>query len=167
MKENVLVIIKPDGMRKALVGNILSKFSEARLVMLAIGLQEVSLERAQEHYKHLRQKPFFNQIVHYLMGEFHDGEKVLAIIFKGENAIAKCRDIAGATNPEEADPASIRGAFGRITTQGLFENVVHVSSDGKEAEREIKLWFSPEEVSEEIFPTKEAAAKDAIRRVWA
>jgi nucleoside-diphosphate kinase len=56
------------------------------------------------------------------------------------------RKIAGATNPEEADPTTIRGAYGRITTKGVYENVIHSSSDPKDAEREIALWFKPEEI---------------------
>jgi nucleoside-diphosphate kinase len=65
---------------------------------------------------------------------------------EGKDAIAVCRRVAGATNPEEAHRRSIRGAFGRITQQGVWENLVHVSSDRKEARREIKLWFKGHEL---------------------
>ena len=81
------------------------------------------------------------EIVSYLTGDLHGKNPVVAMVFTGTNAVAKCRLIAGATNPEEADPKSVRGKFGRVTTRGVFENVVHVSSDDSEARREIALWF--------------------------
>jgi nucleoside-diphosphate kinase len=96
----------------------------------------------------------------------HDRRKVMALVYWGEGAITKCRQLAGATNPEEADPTSIRGSYGRITTSGLYENVVHVSSCPEDAEREIKLWFAPDEIIVDLYPVKEA--QDTLRRrVWA
>jgi nucleoside-diphosphate kinase len=89
------------------------------------------------------------------------------MVYWGNDAIKKVRDIAGATNPEEADPVSIRGSFGRITTQGVFENVIHASSDEKDAEREIKLWFKPEEIIVDLYPTQEAVIKDLKTKSWA
>ena len=73
------------------------------------------------------------------MGNLHGKNPVVAMVFTGPEAIAKCRTIAGATNPEEARHKSVRGKFGRVTTKGVFENLVHVSSDLKEARREIAL----------------------------
>lgn len=146
MNERVLVIIKPDGMRKAIAGEIMSMFTNDDLRLMGIKLIQVTKAKAQEHYKHLKTKEFFADIVHYLTGELHGGSPVLAMVFSGSNAIKKCRAIAGATNPEDADPRSIRGKFGRITTAGVYENLVHVSSDKSEAEREIKLWFKSSEM---------------------
>ena len=103
-------------------------------------------------------------MVSFLLGKFYKEKRILAIIYFGDDAIKKCRAIAGATNPEEAHPESVRGAFGRITTQGLFENVVHVSSNASEARREIKLWFSPEEVTVKLFPEKKESKQG--KRVW-
>jgi nucleoside-diphosphate kinase len=77
------------------------------------------------------------------------------------------RKIAGATNPEEADPISIRGAYGRITTKGVYENVIHCSSDPEEAEREIKLWFEPHELVEKIFAVKNVTLEKIKKDVWA
>jgi nucleoside-diphosphate kinase len=76
------------------------------------------------------------------------------------------RDIAGATNPEEADLQSVRGAMGRITTQGVFENLIHVSLDHKEACREIKLWFSPDEIDADLFPTHDEILKNYKKKAW-
>ena len=88
-------------------------------------------------------------------------------MYHGEDAIKKVRTICGATNPEQAEPNTIRGAYGRITTAGIFENVVHASGSAEEAAREIQLWFEPSEiVTENLFPTKEVMLSEK-KRVWA
>ena len=164
MKEAVLVIIKPDGVNKGLIGNVFRKFTPSDLEIIGLKVFRANRYLAEEHYTHLRSQHFFEEIVTYLMGKYHKHKQIIGVIYYGEKAILKCRAIAGATNPEEADPMSIRGAFGRITTKGVFENVVHVSSSKKEAEREIKLWFEPNDLIVKLYPTKMAAPK---RRVWA
>ncbi len=144
--EQVLVLIKPEGMQKAIVGNVLNQFVGSDLKLVGLKIVKPSVKLAREHYKLLKDKFFYNQIVEYLTGKFNEGAPVVAIVFQGTSAIRKCREIAGATNPEEADPKSVRGKYGRITTKGLFENVVHVSSSVEEARREIKLWFRITEI---------------------
>src|SRR3990167_7769066 len=154
MEEPTLVIIKPDGLQKSLTGNILTRLSEAKLVIIAAKMKAVSRQLAEEHYRHLKDKPFFEEIVRYLMGEYHT-KRVMALVYYGEDAIARVREICGATNPEEAAPGTIRGSFGRITTKGVYENVIHASSNTEDVEREIKLWFDPDDiVSDELYPTK-------------
>ncbi|TBR16601.1 hypothetical protein EPO66_04420 [bacterium] len=106
-------------------------------------------------------------MIKYLQGELHDRRKVMALVYWGKNAITKCRELAGATNPEEADPTSIRGSYGRITTSGIYENVVHVSSDPNDAEREIKLWFKPEEIIVDLYPVKDNTEKECRHKIWA
>jgi len=167
MNQQTLVIIKPDGLKKSLTGNILTRLSETKLEIVAAKVVRVSRELAVEHYKHLKDKPFFEDLIKYIQGEFHNRRKVLAMVYWGEDAIKKVRDIAGATNPEEADPVSIRGAYGRITTKGIYENVIHASSNEKEAEREIKLWFKPDEIIIDIYPVKEVILNNVKVRVWA
>lgn len=167
--EQTLVLIKPDGLKKSLTGNILTKLSEAKLVIAGAKVVSVSRQLAEEHYKHLKDKPFFEELIKYIQGNLH-GEpykRVLALVYYGENAISKLRNIAGATNPEEADSISIRGSYGRITTKGIYENVIHCSSDPAEAEREIKLWFEPDEICEDIYPTKKITLEKIEKRVWA
>lgn len=149
-----LIVIKPDGLKKSLTGNILARLSETKLEIVAAKMVRVSRELAAEHYQHLQDKPFFEDVLRYLMGEFHDRRKVMALIYWGENATAKCRSLAGATNPEEADSVSIRGSYGRITTRGVYENVVHVSANAEDAEREIKLWFEPGEIIVDLYPSR-------------
>ncbi len=139
MKEAALVLIKPDGINKSLVGEILSQFFQGDLQLIGLKIVRVSQKLAIAHYGHLRDKSFFKEIVSYLTGELHDGKPVIAMVLSGTHAVKKCRHIAGATNPEEARPRSIRGKMGRITTKGVYENLVHVSSNLKEAAREIKL----------------------------
>ncbi len=166
MKEPALVIIKPDAIKKGLLGAVLSKFSEADLEIIGIKIVRATKALAESHYQHLRDKPFFPDLVNYFIGKFHQENKLWLIVYYAKEAIRKCRKIAGATNPEEADPLSLRGSLGRITTRGLFENVVHVSESKKEAFREIKLWFSPEEISLEIYPAKKVMVKNYQQKVW-
>ncbi|MFA6130354.1 MAG: nucleoside-diphosphate kinase [Candidatus Omnitrophota bacterium] len=166
MDQAVLILIKPDGLKKSLTGNILTRLSETKLEIVAAKMVRVSKELAEEHYKHLEDKPFFGEIIKYLQGELHDRKKVMALVYWGEDAIRKCRELAGATNPEEADSTSIRGSYGRITTSGVYENVIHVSSNESEAEREIKLWFSPGEIIVDLYSTKDLAQKEITSRVW-
>ena len=156
--EQTLVLIKPDGLIKSLTGDVLSKMSETGLKIMGAKIVQVTSELAEEHYQHLKEKKFFNELIKYIMGEFHT-KRVLALVYQGKNAIKKVRDVVGLTNPEEAEPTSIRGKYGRITSKGVFENVVHASENKKEAEREIKLWFRPEELVCTIYPTDSREAK--------
>ena len=165
MDEATLVIIKPDGLVKSLTGNILTRLSETRLTIIAAKICHVSRELAEEHYKFLKDKPFFEELIRYIMGEYHT-KRVLAMVYHGDDAIQKVRQICGSTNPEEADPVSIRGSYGRITTKGVYENAIHASANKEDAEREIKLWFSPSEVVENLYPTKEITASQEKKFVW-
>ena len=166
MIQATLILIKPDGLKKSLTGNILTRLSETKLEIVAAKIVRVSRELAEEHYKHLKDKPFFDEIIKYIQGELHNRRKVMALIYWGEDAITKCRQLAGPTNPEEAESTTIRGAYGRITTSGVYENVIHVSSDEKEAEREIKLWFCPDEIIVDLYPTKQIIKKEDKVRAW-
>ena len=166
MVEATLVIIKPDGLIKSLTGNILTKLSDAQLVIIGTKVKAVPRELAEEHYCHMKERPFFEEIVKYLMGEFHT-KRTMALVYYGDDAIKRVRKICGATNPEEADPATIRGSYGRITTKGVYENVIHASSNAEDAEREIKLWFDPHEiVQDNLYPTKDSS-KTIKTKVWA
>jgi len=165
MNQAALILIKPDGLKKSLTGNILTRLSESKLEIVAAKMVRVSKALAEEHYKHLADKPFFAEIIKYLCGELHDRRKVMALVYWGDCAIAKCRELAGATNPEEAEATTIRGSYGRITTSGVYENVIHVSSNEIEAEREIKLWFNPGDIIVELYPVKEISKVKKVK-VW-
>ncbi|MGR3219645.1 MAG: nucleoside-diphosphate kinase [Candidatus Anammoxibacter sp.] len=153
LAEQTLVLIKPDGLVKSLTGNIIDKLSESELVIVGSKVVNVSRELAEEHYDELKEQKFFDELIQYIMGAYHT-RRVFAIVYQGENAIKRVRHITGDTNPEEASPTSLRGKYGRITTSGVFENVVHASSNLSDAKREIQLWFKPDELTESIYDTK-------------
>ena len=157
-KQQTLVLIKPDGLVKALTGNIITELSDTRLIIAGAKIVQVTRELAEEHYQHLREEKFFDELIKYIMGEFHV-KRVLALVYHGDDAIKKVRGVVGSTNPEKAEHTTIRGKYGRITSEGVFENVVHASENEKEAEREIKLWFRPEELATTIYPTESKEVK--------
>ncbi|MDD3250402.1 MAG: nucleoside-diphosphate kinase [Smithella sp.] len=165
--QQTLIIIKPDGLVKSLTGNIISRLSEAKLTIMGAKVVRVTRDQAARHYEHLKDQPFFEELIQYIVGDVHKTHRVLALVYQGDEAIAKIRDIVGETNPEKANPVSIRGAYGRITTSGVFENVVHASSSPEDAEKEIKLWFEPEEIVEDLYPVKEITLDNIKKTAWA
>ncbi|NQT95451.1 MAG: nucleoside-diphosphate kinase [Candidatus Omnitrophica bacterium] len=166
MKEATLVLVKPDGLKKSLTGNVLTRLSETKLEIVAAKIVRVDDKLAREHYRGLSKEPFFEELIQYIKGELHERKKVMAMAYYGGGAIRKVREIAGGTNPEKADSISIRGQYGRITTKGIYENVIHASTDQRDAEREIKLWFQPDEIIVDLYPTK-ATAAEGTRQAWA
>jgi len=166
MKQPVLIIVKPDGIKKKLSGYIIDRFIRAGLKVIAARIVQTQRTIAEEHYKHIKGLPFFKLTVDYFCGKYHGEKDLLAAIFYGDNAVKKCRTIAGATDPRDASVKSIRGHFGRVTRNGIFENVVHVSSDKKESEREIKLWFEPDDISIKLYPAKTRTTRNHRKRVW-
>ena len=146
MDQATLVIVKPDAIKRGLTGAVLSKLDPLQLEMIGAKVVRVSQELAEVHYQHIKEKPFFRETVDHLRGTLHGVHYVLVLILWGPEAIERVRQVTGATHPEQADPTSIRGALGRMTTAGLMENVLHSSSNPQEAEREIALWFQPHEL---------------------
>ncbi|RZN38722.1 MAG: nucleoside-diphosphate kinase [Methanophagales archaeon ANME-1-THS] len=164
-----LVILKPDALVKSLTGNILTRLSEARLRIIGAKVVRVSRELAEKHYAHLKDEPFFDDLYNYFSGKAYGRkyERVLAFVYEGEDAISKVRKIAGATNPLEADPITIRGAYGRINKKGIMENVIHCSDSEESAKDEIHLWFDPDEIIEAIYPTKKVIRNKCEVLEWA
>ncbi|MBF0385188.1 MAG: nucleoside-diphosphate kinase [Candidatus Omnitrophica bacterium] len=167
MLQQTLVIVKPDGLKKSLTGNILTRLSETKLRIIGAKIVHVSRELAVQHYIHLKDKPFFEDVIKYITGQLHGDEyrRVMALVYQGEGAIDKVRKLAGETNPEVAESTTIRGQYGRLTTNGLFENVLHCSSSEADALREIKLWFEPNEIVEDIYPSENIEVK-VKKPVW-
>lgn len=174
--QQCLVLIKPDGLVKSLTGNIITGLSETKLKIVGAKIVNVSKELAEKHYSELRQRliekhgeekgdTIFEDILKYLRGEYHTN-RIMALVYEGEDAIKKIREIAGETNPEKANPISIRGKYGRIHSKTqVFENVIHASDSEDNAKKEIQLWFEPEELSNIIYKTKkEKTEMDKI--VW-
>ena len=163
-----LIILKPDALVKSLTGNILTRLSEARLRIIGAKVVKVTREMAEVHYAHLKDRPFFNDLYEYFSGKVYgpEYERVLAFVYEGEDAIDRVRRIAGSTDPLEADPTTVRGAYGRISKKGIMENVIHCSDSPASAEKEIKLWFEPDEIIEDIYPTKTVTTQKYHQRVW-
>ena len=130
--EKTLVLVKPDGVKKHICGEVISRFERKGLALHAIKLIEVSMELAKRHYGEHEGKPFFQDLI-----DFITSGKVLAMVVEGENAIAAVRQINGATDPLKAVPGSIRGDF----ATSIDENIVHASDAPETAAREIGLWF--------------------------
>ncbi|MFA6318217.1 MAG: nucleoside-diphosphate kinase [Elusimicrobiota bacterium] len=146
--EQTLILIKPDGARRKLTGLVIDRFDASGLELVGAKMTVVTEELAREHYRSHEGQPYFPSLVRFLRGEFHGfkDHRVMALVYRGEDAVARARVVVGATHPEQAAPGSIRGSFGRMTTDGRYENVVHASSDAVDAAREVSLWFKPGEV---------------------
>ena len=164
--EQTLVLIKPDGLKKSLTGNILTVLSETKLKIVGSKVMKVSRELAKKHYAHLKGKSFYKGVIDYLLGKLHGENRVMVLVYEGKNAIKKVKTICGATNPEEAHPLTIRGKYGRILKSGVFENAIHASGSKKEAEKEIKMWFNPGEITHNIYPTKRIKT-ETKQIIWA
>ena len=137
MTERTLVLVKPDGVQRLLVGRILSRFEERGLKLVGLKLVLVSRELAERHYAIHRERAFFGSLV-----EFITSSPLVAFAVEGPNAIAVVRSMVGATRPNEADPGTIRGDFALETAQ----NLIHASDGPETATSELALWFAPGEL---------------------
>jgi nucleoside-diphosphate kinase len=135
--ERTLVLIKPDGVQRQLVGRILARYEERGLKVVGLKLVQVDRRLAERHYDAHREKPFFVGLV-----EFITSAPLVALALDGPNAIAVVRAINGATRPHEAAPGTVRGDFALETGQ----NIVHASDGPEAAATELALWFSPAEL---------------------
>jgi nucleoside-diphosphate kinase len=136
--ERTLILIKPDAMRRALAGEILSRFEARGLELRAARLVGVDRDLAERHYAVHREKPFFGELV-----DFITSGTTLALVLEGEGAIATCRKTIGATNPADAEPGSIRGDL----ALSMPDNLVHGSDSPETAAAEVELWFGDELVA--------------------
>ena len=148
--ERTLVLIKPDAMIKCLAGNIISDLYYLKIKMIGLKLVNVQKELAEKHYEGHKGEKFYGRLIDYLTGKLHNNENVIAIVYEGKNIIKKIRELIGTTNPDEADPKSIRGRYGKIHTkkENWHETVLHASDSKESAEKEIKLWFNDDELVE-------------------
>jgi nucleoside-diphosphate kinase len=130
--EQTLVLVKGDGVRRKLVGEIIRRIENKGLDIRTLQLMDVSRELAEEHYAEHRDKPFFGELV-----EFITSTPVVAMRVEGEGAIKVMRNLMGATNPAEAAPGTIRGDL----ALSLPDNLVHGSDSPESADRELELFF--------------------------
>ena len=137
-QERTLSIIKPDAVSKNVVGDIVSRFENAGLKIIAMRMEHLSQERAKGFYAEHDGKPFFKDLVSFMTS----GPSVLQVL-EGENAIARNRELMGSTNPQEAEPGTIRADFAK----SIDANAVHGSDSPASAIREIEFFFSEEQVN--------------------
>ncbi len=176
--EQTLVLIKPDALKNSLTGYLLSQLSEFHtgLHFSATKIVHVSRMLAEEHYAEHKGKLFFPSLLEYIMGDLHYPDepwkrRVIAIVYQGPNAVKKIREIAGPTNPHVARkdrPGCIR-ALGTLvpltdpdgkTVSERMDNLIHASATDEEAEREIKLWFRPDDIPPLMRPYATEASDD-------
>jgi nucleoside-diphosphate kinase len=137
-KEQTFIMIKPDGVQRGCVGNIISRFEKKGIKIVAMKMMQVPRELAEKHYGIHKGKPFFEPTVKYIISS-----PVIAMVLEGNNAIQIVRSMMGKTNPQEAAPGTIRGDFGQF----IGRNIVHGSDGPDTAHFEINLWFKPEEIT--------------------
>lgn len=134
--EKTFIMVKPDGVQRGLVGEIISRFEKKGFQLVGAKLMHVSRELAEEHYAEHKERPFFGELV-----DFITSSPVFAMVWQGENVIATARQMMGKTNPAEALPGTIRGDYG--VSVGM--NIIHGSDSPESAARELKLWFPESE----------------------
>ena len=135
--EKTFLMVKPDGVQRNLIGEILSRFEKKGFQLVGGKLMNISKELAEEHYGEHKERPFFGELV-----DFITSGPVFAMIWEGENVITTARQMMGSTNPKDAAPGTIRGDFG--VTVG--KNIIHGSDSPESAVREIGLFFNNEEL---------------------
>ncbi|MBS3942101.1 MAG: nucleoside-diphosphate kinase [Actinobacteria bacterium] len=130
--ERTLILVKPDGVERGLVGEVIARIERKGYALEALELRTLEREKAEEHYGEHTDKPFFGELV-----DFITSAPLVAMCVSGEGAIANMRNLMGATNPLEATPGSIRGDFATV----IGENIVHGSDSPESAQRELGIFF--------------------------
>jgi nucleoside-diphosphate kinase len=135
--ERTFIAIKPDGVQRGLVGEIIRRFETKGFTLVGLKFLKVSKELAEQHYGVHRERPFFGSLV-----EFITSSPVVAMVWEGDGVVASARKIIGATNPLTSEPGTIRGDFGI----NIGRNLIHGSDAPETAQQEIALWFKDEEL---------------------
>jgi len=135
--EKTFLMVKPDGVQRNLIGNIVNKFENKGFKLIGAKLMVISADLAQTHYGEHKERPFFGELV-----DFITSGPVFAMVWEGEDVIKTARNMMGATNPQEAAAGTIRGDFG--VTVG--KNIIHGSDSTESAAREIELFFNENEI---------------------
>lgn len=135
--EQTLVLIKPDGVQRSLIGEVISRLERRGLRIIAAKFMPVSTELAEEHYAIHQGKPFYENLIKYITSA-----PVMAMVWEGPNAIAAVRQTMGDTRPTEAPPGSVRHDF----ALEVGRNLTHASDSVENGQKEIALWFNPEEL---------------------
>jgi nucleoside-diphosphate kinase len=130
--ERTLILVKPDGVRRGLIGEVIARIERKGLTLSRLELRTLDRATAEQHYAEHRERPFFGELV-----DFITGGPLVAMVVEGPDAVPAMRGLMGATNPVEAAPGSIRGDLATI----IGENIVHGSDSPENGEREIGLFF--------------------------
>ena len=130
--QRTLVLVKPDGVRRGLAGEVISRLEKKGLTLVAMELRTLDRATAEEHYGEHKERPFFGELV-----DFITGGPLVALVVEGPNAVAGTRRLMGVTNPVEATPGSIRGDY----ALEIGQNLVHGSDSEESAKREIGIFF--------------------------
>ena len=138
MSERTYIMIKPDGVQRGLVGEIIARFEKKGFFLRALKLMTPSKQLLEEHYGDLKERPFFPDLVAYMLSG-----PVVGMVWEGIGAVATGRVMLGATNPANSAPGTIRGDYCIISGR----NICHGSDSVQSAEKEIKLWFAEGEVA--------------------
>lgn len=136
MSERTLVLVKPDAVRRGLVGEVLRRVESKGYTLVALDLRTADHELLARHYAEHDGKPFFGPLV-----EFMSSGPVVAAVVEGERVVEGFRSLAGTTDPTTAAPGTVRGDLGRDWGRPVVENLVHGSDSRESAEREVGLWF--------------------------
>lgn len=132
MSEQTLILVKPDGVRRGLVGEVISRIERKGLRLARMELRTIARDVAEQHYDEHRDKPFFAELVAFITGG-----PLVAMVVEGEAAVTAMRQIMGATDPIDAAPGSIRGDYATV----IGENIVHGSDSPESGKREIAIFF--------------------------
>ena len=132
MSERTLVLVKPDGVRRGLVGEVVTRLERKGLTLLALELRTLARETAEEHYGEHRERPFFGELV-----EFITGGPLVALVVEGPRAVEAVRTLMGVTDPVKSAPGSLRGDY----ALEIGQNLVHGSDSPESAQREIGIFF--------------------------
>jgi len=135
--ERTFLMVKPDGVQRNLIGEIVSRFEKKGLKRVGAKRMSISQELAEQHYAEHKERPFFGELVSFITSS-----PVFAMVWEGENVIATARNMMGKTNPVEAAPGTIRGDYGVQVSQ----NIIHGSDSPESAVREINLFFNESEL---------------------
>lgn len=135
--EKTLVLVKPDGVQRGLIGEVIARLERRGLRLVAAKFMQVSQELAETHYAIHKGKPFYEPLIHYI-----SSAPVMAMVWEGPNGIAAVRQTMGATRPTEAAPGSVRHDFGLE----VGRNLTHASDSVENGVKEVALWFEPEEL---------------------
>ncbi len=135
--ERTLVLVKPDGVQRGLIGEVIRRLEQRGLRLVAARFQQVSQDLAEAHYAVHKGKPFYEGLIRYITSG-----PVMAMVWEGPNAIAAVRQTMGATRPTEAAPGSIRHDY----ALEIGRNLTHASDSPETAEQEVALWFKPEDL---------------------